>query len=326
MRPYLKQFLSDPRVIELPRLLWWLILHGIILRVRPARSARAYSKIWTEQGSPLLVHGRTLAARLEESLNREQATDVRCAIAMRYGEPSIDGALQTLIDQGVRRLLVVPLYPQYSAATTASTFDALAGNFTRRRWLPDLRFTTHDHDYPPYIDALVETIERHWREHGRAEQLLFSYHGTPQRYLDNGDPYHCECHKTTRLVAERLGLAPSEYRTCFQSRFGREPWLQPYTDETLRQLPERGTRSVQVICPGFAADCLETLEEIDQENRNLFLDAGGERFEYIAALNSQDCHVDMLTRLIGDNIAGWLALEQAPGQTEARALALGAER
>jgi ferrochelatase len=324
LKPYLKQFLSDPRVVEIPRILWWVILNAVILRIRPKRSARSYGKIWTEQGSPLMTHTQAQAEKLATALAAKYPEDLCCTYAMRYGEPSISNAVQTLTEQGARKLMVIPLYPQYSAATNASTFDALAADFTKRRWLPDLRFVSHYHDYPPYIDALAKSVEAHWRIHGRAEKLLFSYHGTPQRYLDNGDPYHCECHKTSRLLAEKLGLEKQQYVTCFQSRFGREPWLQPYADQTLEELAAQGIRSVQVICPGFSADCLETLEEIDQQNRELFLESGGERFEYIPALNSEPDHIAMLQQLVEDNLGGWLPLDQAPEQTLARAKAMGA--
>jgi len=237
LRRYLAQFLWDPRVIEVPRPLWWLILHAVILRVRPARSATAYRSIWSGEGSPLLLHTRSQAARLREALAQKFHGAVLVDYGMRYGNPSIADALQRLFDGGARRLVVLPLYPQYSGPTTASSFDAVATDFLVRRWLPDLRFIAQYHDFEPYIQALAASIERHWQRHGRADRLLFSYHGEPRRYLDQGDPYHCQCHKTTRLVAAQLGLGDNEYLTTFQSRFGREPWLQPYTDETLRALP-----------------------------------------------------------------------------------------
>ena len=206
---------------------------------------------------------------------------------------------------GVRQLLVLPLYPQYSAATTGSTFDALAEDFMQRRWLPDLRFVSHYHDYAPYIEALANSIEAHWQTAGRADKLIFSYHGVPLRYLKNGDPYHCECHKTSRLLAERLQLNADEYMTTFQSRFGREEWLKPYTDHTLQALPDQGVKSIQIVCPGFSSDCLETIEEIGEENREYFIEAGGERYEYIPALNATDQHIQVLTSLVQKNIQGW---------------------
>ena len=326
LRPYLRQFLSDPRVVEFPRLLWMLLLHGLILNIRPRRSAAAYRKIWTPEGSPLVVHTRNQHRALSEVLAQEHGDRLVCAWAMRYGEPAIPDALQSLFDQGVRRLLVLPLYPQYSCSTNASTFDAIAADFKRRRWLPDFRFISHYHDYPPYIDALAQKIEAHWAQYGRADKLLFSYHGTPASYLHRGDPYHCECHKTSRLLAERLDLAQASYLTTFQSRFGAQPWLTPYTDETLRDLPRQGCHSVQVICPGFSADCLETLEEIDMENRQIFLEAGGERFDYIAALNSDPNHIEMIAHLVNEQLAGW-ELPAIDGRaTQARARELGAKQ
>ncbi len=326
LKTYLRQFLSDPRVVEVPRLLWYLILNGIILNIRPARSAAAYRRIWTEQGSPLLVHTQAQAMELQANLHEKLGETVVVDFAMRYGEPALDTKIETLLKQGIRRLLVLPLYPQYSGATTASTFDAIAADFTRRRWLPELRFVAQYHDHPAYIEALARSIRGHWEQHGQADKLIFSYHGEPQRYLDQGDPYHCQCHKTSRLLAQALELDDSQYQTCFQSRFGREPWLQPYTDKVLEALPGSGIKSVQVICPGFAADCLETLEEIDMENRDLFLAAGGERFEYIPCLNAAPDHIEALGTLILENLQGWLPLASDPAATRALATKLGAEQ
>jgi ferrochelatase len=246
--------------------------------------------------------------------------------AMRYGNPDIAGVLQTMIDRGVHKLLVLPLYPQYSGATTGSTFDALAADFTRRRWLPELRFVAQYHDHPAYIRALADSIRSFRVEHGGSDRLLFSYHGEPQRYLEQGDPYHCQCHKTTRLVAEQLGLQESEYLTTFQSRFGKAQWLQPYTDATLKELPSRGVKSVQVVCPGFAADCLETLEEIGVENRDYFVEAGGEHYSYIPCLNSEPDHISALVELATGQLGGWLDASTDPAATRTRALAMGAKR
>ena len=305
LRQYLGQFLADPRVVEVPRLLWRCILHGVILRIRPRRSAKAYATVWTEAGSPLMVHTQAQCDALANSIQAKYGDSIVVRFAMRYGEPSVASTIQALQEAGVRQLLVLPLYPQYSAATTASTFDALATDFMQRRWLPDLRFVSHYHDYPPYIEALAKTVEEHWANHGRADKLLMSYHGVPMRYLKNGDPYHCECHKTSRLLAQRLGLSRDDYMTTFQSRFGREEWLKPYTDETLKGFPEQGVKSIQVICPGFSADCLETIEEIGEENREYFMEAGGEKYDYIPALNASADHIDMLTTLVENNIQGW---------------------
>jgi ferrochelatase len=321
---YLKQFLWDPRVVEVPRPLWWLILNGVILRIRPRRSAKAYATVFTEEGSPLLFHTRRQAEALAQELSRQGRDDLVVDFAMRYGNPSIDSVLQSMFDRGVRRLLVLPLYPQYSASTTASTFDAISADFRRRRWLPELRFISHYHDYPPFIEAAAQRIEAHWQSHGRADRLMFSYHGVPLRYLHKGDPYHCECHKTSRLIAERLGLASDNWMTTFQSRFGREEWLKPYTDETLKSLPGQGVKSVQVFCPGFSADCLETIEEIGEENRDYFMEAGGERYEYVSALNDREEHIEALAALVTRNLSGWDPLPVDPKRRE-RAADLGAE-
>lgn len=327
LRRYLKQFLWDPRVVEVPRPLWALILHGVILRLRPARSAAAYRSVWTEQGSPLLLNTRAQAEALQADLAADHGDAVRVAFAMRYGSPSIQDTLDQLLEAGVGKLLVLPLYPQYSGATTASTFDAIAADFTRRRWLPELRFVASYHDHPAYIRALADSVREHWTEHGRADRLLISYHGEPESYLHRGDPYHCQCHKTSRLLAEALDLPEEAYQTTFQSRFGREPWLQPYTDDTLKALPGKGVGSVQVICPGFSADCLETLEEIGVENRDYFLEAGGERYEYIPCLNASPGHMAALREIVGEQLQGWLPLrEEDRALTRQRALRLGARR
>ncbi|MFK8048709.1 MAG: ferrochelatase [Halioglobus sp.] len=326
LRRYLKEFLSDPRVVEVPRLIWWFILNGVILNIRPRRSAKAYAKVWTPAGSPLMEHTRAQADALATHLSMQFGEQVIVDFAMRYGQPSVTRTIQGLIDRGVTRLLVLPLYPQYSGATTASTFDALADDFKRRRLLPEFRFVSHYHDYPPYIQALANKIKAHWETHGRAQKIIFSYHGVPQSYLDSGDPYHCECYKTTRLVAEQLGLEEAEYTTTFQSRFGAQEWLKPYTDKVLQALPGEGVKSVQILCPGFSADCLETLEEIDEENRGYFTEAGGERFEYIPCLNSDEQHIEALYSLVTDNIQGWVSTAVDTSQTSALAIAAGAKQ
>lgn len=327
LRKYLAQFLWDPRVVEYPRLLWKLILHGVILRIRPARSAKAYQTVWTEQGSPLLVHTQAQRDGLAELLAQRYGEGVEVAFAMRYGEPSIPNAIDKLMQAGVRKLVVLPLYPQYSGSTSASTFDALASDFTRRRWLPDLRFISHYHDYPAYIAAVAEKIKAHWAEHGRCDRLVLSYHGVPKQYLLKGDPYYCECYKTSRLIAEYLDLGEDDYITTFQSRFGREEWLQPYTDATLKGLPAQGVKSVQMVCPGFSADCLETIEEIGEENREYFMQAGGETYQYIECLNADTAHIDMMAQLVEDTIQDWVAQDTAEAtQVAERAKALGAQR
>lgn len=324
LRSYLKEFLSDPRVVEFPRPLWWLILNGVILRIRPRRSAKSYQLVWTDEGSPLLVHTQHQADALRKSLKAQWGEDIIVEFAMRYGQPAMNPVIEKMLQQGVRKLLVVPLYPQYSASTTASTFDALAENFKTRRWLPELRFITHYHDFDPFIQAAAQHIRKHWDSHGRTDKLIFSYHGIPLRYLHNGDPYHCECYKTSRLIAEALGLGENEYLTTFQSRFGREEWLQPYTDETLKALPAQGCKSVQIFCPGFAADCLETIEEIGMENRDYFLASGGERFEYITALNAEPEHIQALTDLVQQHLQGW-AVANDSEKRDRQAKSLGAK-
>ncbi|MCH8493373.1 MAG: ferrochelatase [Idiomarina sp.] len=326
LRKYLAEFLSDPRVVEVPRLLWKVILHGVILRIRPRRSAAAYSTVWTEQGSPLLFHTQAQTNGVRAEMQKLYGDDVIVEFGMRYGNPSISSALEKLFSQGVRKLVVLPLYPQYSASTSGSTFDAISKDFTQRRWLPDFRFISHYHDNAGYIQAVADKIRAHWEQHGRADKLVFSYHGVPKKYLDKGDPYHCECYKTTRLVAENLGLGKDEYQTTFQSRFGREEWLQPYTDVTMKALPGQGVKSLQVVCPGFSSDCLETIEEIGEENCEYFMEAGGERFEYIPCLNSDVQHIQALTAVLQENLHGWQAGDSAKSaQTAELAKQLGAK-
>jgi protoporphyrin/coproporphyrin ferrochelatase len=335
LRRYLGEFLWDPRVIEIPRPLWWLILHGIVLRTRPRRAAHAYQQIWTPEGSPLLQITRRQAAALQERLSARFEGPLEVAIGMRYGQPSIREGLEALRRAAARRILVLPLYPQYSASTTGSTFDALAQALQTWRWIPELRMVQHYHDEPAYIEVLANTVREHWEAHGRARRLLLSFHGLPKRYFLAGDPYFCECQKTARLVAERLELGRDEWQVVFQSRFGREEWLQPYTDETLQRLAREGVESVDMICPGFSADCLETLEEIAQQNRELFLTAGGREYRYIPALNERPDHIDALAALCMRHLQGWpgSASQWPTGHSAAagearrqRALAMGAER
>ncbi|MDT0596201.1 ferrochelatase [Glaciecola petra] len=306
LRPYLKQFLSDPRVVEVPKLIWWFVLNCIILNFRPKRSAAAYATVWSDEGSPLLVHTKNQAAKLAERCEQKWGDKVVVDFAMRYGQPSIESKIDSMLNMGARKLLVLPLYPQYCASTTGSTFDAVAHDFISRRWLPDFRFVNQYCDLPDYIKCVADSIKTHWETHKRADKLIFSYHGIPKRYLNNGDPYHCQCYKTSRLVAEMLGLSENEYMTTFQSRFGREEWLKPYTDETLKSLPSQQVKSVQMICPGFSSDCLETIEEIGEENREYFMESGGERYEYITSLNDTDAHIDMLFKLAESNMHGWI--------------------
>jgi len=330
VRTYLREFLSDPRVVEIPRVAWLPILHGIILRVRPARSAAKYATIWTPEGSPLKVHSERQAVLLRGALG-ERGVDVEVAVAMRYGQPSVEAVIHGLLARRVERLVVVPMYPQYSGTTTASVFDAVAAVLMRVRAVPEVRFLRQFHDHPSYISALAERVRRHWQREGRAERMVMSFHGVPRRTLLLGDPYHCQCHKTARLLAEALGLTPAEYSVCFQSRFGRAEWLQPYTEPSLRQMAAAGVRRVEVFCPGFPADCLETLEEIAQEARDAFIEAGGESFSYIDCLNDQPAFIAALADIAQEQLRGWpvarsaaTAREVEAQRTRERAVALGA--
>jgi ferrochelatase len=335
VRAYLKEFLSDRRVVEIPRIVWWPILNGVILQVRPRRSARKYASIWTSDGSPLMVYSKQQASLLRGYLGH-RGVDVEVALAMRYGEPSIAAALQKLAESSVERILVVPMYPQYSATTTASALDAVFEVFSRTRNVPEVRWIKHFHDDPGYIAALRESVLDHWKRHGRAQdrggKLVMSFHGVPKRTLRLGDPYHCECQKTGRLLGESLGLAADQYAVTFQSRFGRAEWLQPYTAPTLESLARAGVDVVDVICPGFPADCLETLEEIAMEGRDSFLAAGGSEYRYIPCLNGSPRFINALADLSARHMFGWpVARDEADARADAaeksreRARALGAE-
>lgn len=305
VRRYLGEFLADPRVVELPRALWRPILHGVVLRTRPKRSAAAYAKIWTDAGSPLLAIAKRQTERLQAALDRALPGPVRVQLAMRYGQPSIRAGMQALAEAGARRILVFPLYPQYSASTGGSTMDAVNRVLSEWRWLPEIRSIMQYHDDPGYIEALAASVRAYWVEHGRSERLLMSFHGLPKRYLLAGDPYHCQCHKTGRLLAAALGLGDGDWQVTFQSRFGRAPWLQPYTDVTVRALGALGVKQLDVICPGFSADCLETLEEISLQNAGFFREAGGETLHYVPALNDTDGHIDVLTHIACRHLRGW---------------------
>jgi ferrochelatase len=306
VRPYLAEFLSDPRVIETPRWLWWLILHGVILRLRPSRSAHAYAKVWTEQGSPLRVGSEALAAGIQTELNRQRPNGpIRVALAMRYGEPSVAYTIERLQREGARKLLVLPMYPQYSATSSGSVIDAVMDSYKTLRWPPELRIINDYHNDPAHIEALATSIEQWWQANGRGDKLLLSFHGIPERYLHAGDPYFCQCHATARLLRERLGLTEDELLMSFQSRVGRERWLHPYTDQMVRKLAARGVKSLDVACPGFSVDCLETLEEIAMQNRDFFIEAGGESLRYIPALNDSAGQVRSLTALILRHTQGW---------------------
>ncbi|MGB5834563.1 MAG: ferrochelatase [Thiohalocapsa sp.] len=312
VRRYLSEFLKDPRVVEIPRPIWWLVLHGVILRVRPSRSARAYQAVWTERGSPLLDVARRQATELQERIAQRFGKSALVELGMRYGNPSVAESLGRMKEANVRRLLVLPLYPQYSGTTTASVFDAVTDELSTWRWLPELRFINHYHDNLDYINAVTDSIRSAWAEHGEPERLLFSFHGIPKRYFTAGDPYHCHCHKTARMVVERLKLPEDRWMVSFQSRVGRDEWLQPYTDETLKLWGGDGVKSVHVIAPGFSADCLETLEEINVENRGYFLEAGGEFYHYVPCLNDDSAHIDMMMGLVEQHAAGWPEITGVP--------------
>ncbi|MEA3291438.1 MAG: ferrochelatase [Pseudomonadota bacterium] len=299
LRPYLAEFLSDPRVVEMPRWLWRIILHGAILRIRPARSAKLYQSIWREAGSPLVTTTERQAQALARLFADQGIEQVAVSWAMRYGTPVIGERMRELAaNHNLRELIVLPLYPQYSATTTASTLDAVNKELASWRGQPALQFINDYHDHPGYIDAVADRIDAHWRRHGRGDRLLFSFHGIPQRYADDGDPYPELCRASAIKIARRLKLRDDDWLLTFQSRVGREPWLQPYTGETLREFPGQGVRKIDVVCPGFATDCLETLQEIDIENRELFLEAGGEAFSYIPCLNDDPAHIEALASLL----------------------------
>lgn len=321
VRRYLSQFLSDPRVIELPRLIWWLVLNGVILQIRPRQSAKAYRKIWTDAGSPLLVISERQRAALEAQLRRGLGETVNVALGMTYGNPSIATALEALRRRRTRRLLVLPLYPQYSGSSTGSVFDAVTRALQRWRWVPDLRIISDYHDARGYIDELAASVKDFWKQKkGPRGHLLLSFHGIPRRYVENGDPYLSHCRATARLLGDALALREDEWTMSFQSRVGREEWLRPYTDETLAQWAEskNGPKNVDVVCPGFAADCLETLEEIAMQNRELFMDAGGESFEYVPALNDRPGHIEFLAELVERHCRGWLEAEETRNNFKAR--------
>jgi protoporphyrin/coproporphyrin ferrochelatase len=315
LRRYLAEFLGDPRVVELPRALWLTLLHGVILPLRSPRSAHAYATVWTERGSPLRAYSEDLAAALQVRLAAAGHTaEVR--LAMRYGRPGIGEVLDRWREDGLRRLLVLPLYPQYSGTTTAAVFDEVTAQLRRWRWLPELRWITDYFAEPGWINAVADSIRQHWAEHGRSQRLLFSFHGIPQRYLRNGDPYFCQCHASARRIADALQLPADQWQLSFQSRVGREPWLQPYTDTTLKNLPGEGIRTVDVVCPGFAVDCLETLEEIAMQNAERFIAAGGESLRYIPALNADPAHAALLAAVVRRHGGGWPGLDASAPASE----------
>lgn len=307
VRRYLADFLWDPRVVEIPRPLWWLILNAFVLRTRPAQSAKAYQKIWTDEGSPLLITTLEQSEKLDVILNERFPNKIRIIPAMRYGKPAIADALEQFRKENIRRILIFPLYPQYSATTTASTFDAVNKVLKHWRWIPEIRTINQYADSEAYIEALADSVQQHYQEYGKPDKLLFSFHGLPKRFHLAGDPYYHYCHTTAQLLTDKLEFMPEEWLLTFQSRFGRAEWLQPYTDMTLKKLPSQNIKRIAVICPGFSSDCLETLEEINMQNREVFMNAGGEVFHYIPALNSRDKHIEMLAKIVISNVQGWVS-------------------
>ncbi len=329
VRPYLKEFLSDPRVVEIPGAIWWLILNGIILNVRPKKSAAKYAGIWMPEGSPLKVYTERQSRLLQQRL-QERADGIPLVVdyAMRYGNPSVASVLNKLKAQNCQRILLLPLYPQYAASSTATAFDAVFKKLLQMRNMPALRTVKHFHDDPGYIKASAQNIREYWTRHGRPDKLVMSFHGVPSYTLDKGDPYHCECLKSGRLIAEELGLNKEQYIVSFQSRFGKAEWIKPYTTATLKELGQQGTRRVDVVCPGFVADCLETLEEIALEGKEDFQHAGGGEYHYIPCLNERSDWVDALADLALQNLQGWLEKPDAAQleQSRSRALALHPEK
>lgn len=328
VRDYLRQFLSDRRVVEIPRAIWQPILHGVILRTRPRQSAARYAAIWTADGSPLRLYTERQAKLLQGLLGDRFNAPLMVSYAMRYGDPSIESEILRLKAAGVARLLVLPLYPQYAASTTATALDRVFDTLRRMRNVPELRAVKHFHDHPAYIRALADAVRAYWRAHGRCDKLILSFHGVPRFTLDRGDPYHCECQKTARLLARELELADDAWQITFQSRFGRAEWLKPYTAVVLGELGRKGVRRVDVFCPGFVADCLETLEEIGIEGKELFLTAGGGELRLIPCLNDRPDWIEALAAIAGDHLPGWLgdraAAEVAAKESAERARRLGA--
>tara|TARA_B100001057_G_scaffold69831_1_gene63697 strand:+ start:41332 stop:42447 length:1116 start_codon:yes stop_codon:yes gene_type:complete len=307
VRRYLRQFLSDPRVIEVPKVIWWFVLNLFILPFRPSKSAEAYKEIWTKEGSPLLLYSEEITKKIQKSFNgRELKDDFHVELAMSYGKPSIENSLNKLRKKNVRRILLLPMYPQYSSTTTGSVFENVTKVLSKQRWIPEFRHINQYHDNKAYIETISKSIKEFWKSNGTSDRLLFSFHGLPKKMLLEGDPYHCQCYKTARLVSEKLELSEDDWFVSFQSRLGPTKWLEPYTDETLKSWGEKKSGVVDVICPGFSVDCLETLEEIAMENAEYYEEAGGKKLRYIPALNSQQKHISFLINLIEKNISDWI--------------------
>ena len=298
LRDYLGEFLMDPRVIELPKLFRAILVKGIIVNFRSHKSAATYREIWTEGGSPLLTNSVNLGKKTQTLLGN----DFEVEVAMRYGKPSVEEKIAALHKKGVRSIIAIPLYPQYSGSTNGSTFDAIGAALTKQRWVPSLNFVSDYYHNELYIKAIGDSITEHWEKNGRNQKLLMSFHGIPKKYTTRGDPYQSQCAETAQAVAQYLNLSDDEWMLVFQSRFGKEEWLQPYCDKTLMSLPEQGIKSVDMICPGFSADCLETLEEIEGENKEYFMDAGGEKYAYIPCLNDSDSHAELMVDIVKNRL------------------------
>ncbi|MDZ4140602.1 MAG: ferrochelatase [Methylotenera sp.] len=310
LRPYLRQFLSDTRVVEIPRVIWWFILNCIILLIRPKKSAEKYAQVWTKDGSPLLVHAQKQALLLRGYLGQKIKSPFTVELGMSYGNPSMQSAIEKLKAQHCDRILVFPLYPQYAASSTASALDAVWRVLLKMRNVPAIRTIGHYHDHPAYIAALAQSVNEHWRINGgKPDKLVMSFHGLPKFHLLKGDPYHCECHKTARLLAEALGLTKDDYLVAFQSRFGKQEWLKPYLANTLLGLGRAKTKRIDVICPGFSSDCLETLEEIAIEGKHIFQSNGGGAYNYIPALNENEAWIHAMTEIALENLQGWVLPE-----------------
>jgi ferrochelatase len=307
LKRYLKEFLSDRRVVDVPRLIWFFILNGYILQTRPQKSAKLYEKVWTKDGSPLLIFTKKLAHKFAKEFSEKNGVNAEVAVGMRYGNPSIAEALESLEKAACDKILIFPLYPQYAAATTATTFDAVSAYFKKIKRMPEIRFIKNYHEEKEYTRALAESLKRFWQNQTLPDKVLFSFHGLPKRSVYEGDPYYYECHKTARLIADELVLPNEKWRVTFQSRFGKEEWLQPYTDATLEELAKSGIQIVDVVCPGFSVDCLETLEEIAGENKHVFLKHGGKSYRYVPALNDDDAHAKALVEIASRRISDWIS-------------------
>lgn len=332
LRPYLQQFLMDRRVVEIPRFIWCWILHCIILVFRPKKSAEKYASIWAKEGSPLMVYAQQQKKLLQGYLSQKINSPFAVELGMTYGNPSMKSAIESLKAQGCDRILVFPLYPQYAASSTAAALDAVWRVLLKMRNVPAIRTIKHYHDHPLYIQALASHIKAYWKQHGQPEKLVMSFHGVPKFHLMKGDPYHCECHKTARLLAEALGLNKEQYQVAFQSRFGRQEWLQPYLANTLDALGKQQLKRIDVVCPGFSSDCLETLEEIAMEGKHLFQSVGGGEYHYIPALNSEAVWIEAMRDIALEHLQGWVSNDYDVSQAESetverkeRALTLGAQ-